>query len=97
MKRTELELPPGPNLRYVEDPYLAATDADALLILTDWTEFCELDLKRLYTLMRYPIVLDGRNLFEPKDMHELGFTYISVGRPAVYPTRDVEVAIPAGV
>jgi UDPglucose 6-dehydrogenase len=97
MKRTELELPHGPNLRYAEDPYSAATDADALLILTDWTEFCDLDLKRLYTLMRYPIVLDGRNLFEPKDMHELGFTYISVGRPAVYPTRDVDVAIPAEV
>jgi UDPglucose 6-dehydrogenase len=97
MKRTEVELPAGPNLRYAEDPYSAAADADALLVLTDWAEFGKLDLKRLYTLMRYPIVVDGRNLFDPKTMHDLGFTYISIGRPAVYPTRDVDVAVPAGV
>jgi UDPglucose 6-dehydrogenase len=97
MIRTEQKLAPGPNLRYAEDPYSAAVDADALLILTDWAEFGELDMKRLYTVMRYPIVVDGRNLFEPKVMHDLGFTYISIGRPAVYPTRDVDVALPAGV
>ena len=45
--------------------------------------------------MRYPIIVDGRNLFDPGMMHEFGFTYISVGRPAVYPARDVEVATPA--
>jgi UDPglucose 6-dehydrogenase len=97
MGRTEQKLVPGPNLRYAEDAYSAAVDADALLILTDWAEFGELDLKRLYTVMRYPIVVDGRNLFEPRAMHDLGFTYISIGRPAVYPTRDVDVALPAGV
>jgi len=47
--------------------------------------------------MRYPIVVDGRNLFDPRTMHDLGFTYISIGRPAVYPTRDVEVATSAAV
>ena len=52
MKRAELELPAGPNLKYVEDAYSAATDADALLILTDWAEFAALDLERLYTVMR---------------------------------------------
>jgi len=97
MKRTELELATGTQLRYVEDAYSAAVDADALLVLTDWSEFAHLDLKRIYTLMRYPIVVDGRNLFDPKVMHDLGFTYISVGRPAVYPTRDVDVATPAAV
>jgi UDPglucose 6-dehydrogenase len=56
-----------------------------------------LDLKRLYALMRYPIVVDGRNLFDPKTMHEQGFTYISVGRPAVNPARDVELVTRAGV
>ncbi|HEY4379393.1 MAG TPA: UDP-glucose/GDP-mannose dehydrogenase family protein [Acidobacteriaceae bacterium] len=95
VKRTEQELPAGPHLRYVTDAYAAAADADALLVLTDWSEFAALDLKRIYTIMRYPILVDGRNLFEPEAMHELGFTYISVGRPAVYPTRDVEVATPA--
>jgi UDPglucose 6-dehydrogenase len=95
MHRTEQKLPTGPQLRYVSDAYAAAVDADALLILTDWSEFATLDLKRLYTIMRYPIIVDGRNLFDPGVMHEFGFTYISVGRPAVYPARDVEVATPA--
>ena len=95
MKRAQQELAAGPQLRYSEDAYSAATDADALLVLTDWSEFAELDLKRLYTLMRYPIVVDGRNLFDPGTMHENGFTYISIGRPAVYPARDVELAAPA--
>ena len=97
MKRAAQELPAGPQLRYVSDAYAAAADADALLILTDWSEFAALDLKRIQNLMRYPIVVDGRNLFDPNMMRELGFTYISVGRPAVYPARDVEVATIASV
>jgi UDPglucose 6-dehydrogenase len=97
IKRAQQELGAGPQLRFVDDAYAAARDADALLVLTDWAEFASLDLKRLYTVMRYPIVVDGRNLFDPKVMHNHGFTYISIGRPAVYPTRDVEVAAPAGV
>jgi UDPglucose 6-dehydrogenase len=96
MKRTEQELPAGPGLTYAEDAYAAAADVDALLILTDWAEFGALDLKRLHTLMRYPIVIDGRNMFDPEVMLELGFTYISIGRPAVYPTRDLEAATSIG-
>jgi UDPglucose 6-dehydrogenase len=94
MKRAEQVLPAGTQLRYVSDAYAAAVDADALLVLTDWSEFVKLDLKRLYTSLRYPIIVDGRNLFDPGVMHEFGFTYISVGRPAIYPVRDVE-ATPA--
>jgi UDPglucose 6-dehydrogenase len=94
MKRTEQELPAGPQLRYVEDAYSAAVDTDALLILTDWSEFAALDLERLYTVMRYPIIIDGRNVFDPKVMHDHGFTYISVGRPAVYPARDADLVAP---
>jgi UDPglucose 6-dehydrogenase len=95
MKRAQQELPAAANLCYVEDAYAAATDADALLILTDWAEFADLDLKRLYTVMRYPIIVDGRNLYEPAVMLDHGFTYLSVGRPAVYPTRDVGIAASA--
>jgi UDPglucose 6-dehydrogenase len=95
-KRAQLELTASPQLRFVEDAYTAAKDADALLVLTDWAEFGALDLKRIYTVMRYPIVVDGRNLFDPKAMHDQGFTYISIGRPAVYPARDVELVTPAG-
>jgi len=88
-RRTQEELPAGPNLRYVDDAYAAAKDADALLILTDWAEFATLDLGRLNKTLRYPIIIDGRNLYDPDIMVKYGFTYLSIGRPAAYPVRDV--------
>lgn len=97
IKRAEQELPAGPQLKYADDVYAAATDADALLILTDWSEFGTLDLRRLNTVMRYPIVVDGRNMYEPQTMLDHGFTYLSVGRPAVYPAREGVAAAPATV
>jgi UDPglucose 6-dehydrogenase len=92
MKRAEEILPTGSNLRYASDPFQAAEDVDALLILTDWSEFASLDLDRLYKLLRYPIVIDGRNLYDPQVMVEHGFTYLSIGRPAANPTRDLSPA-----
>ncbi|SFS14964.1 UDPglucose 6-dehydrogenase [Granulicella pectinivorans] len=88
MERTAERLPAGPKLSYVESAYAAADDADALLILTDWAEFATLDLKRLNTTLRYPIVIDGRNLYDPHVMLENGLTYISVGRPSAIPPRE---------
>ena len=64
-QRTKEVIPPGPQMRYADDPYAAAQDADALLILNDWQEFAELDLARLHYTLRYPIVIDGRNLYDP--------------------------------
>ena len=90
MKRTEEELPAGPLLRYATSIFDAAADADALLILTDWTEFAKIDLQHLNTVLRYPIVIDGRNLYDPAIMTDHGFTYMSVGRPAAYAVRDNE-------
>ena len=88
-------LPPGAHMHYVNDPYAAAQDADALLILNDWQEFAELDLDRLHYTLRYPIVIDGRNLYEPAAMLAKGFTYLSVGRPVTQQTRDaVEQRLP---
>lgn len=84
MARTRDVLPASKSLAYVEDPYDAAKDAHALLILTDWKEFAELDLARLHQLLKFPIVIDGRNLYSPQKMAEQGFTYVSVGRPAAY-------------
>ena len=95
MRRAQQEIPTGPAIRYVADAYEAAKDVDALLILTDWSEFKELDLERLYNAMRYPIILDGRNLFEPEVMQSFGFTYISVGRPSVNPARGIDMTVPA--
>jgi UDPglucose 6-dehydrogenase len=95
MKRTEEILPGGRNLHYVSDAYAAAEDADALLILTDWAEFASLDLSQLNKTLRYPIIIDGRNLYDPNMMVKHGFTYLSVGRPAAYPVRDLSPALAA--
>lgn len=85
----------GANLRYASDVYAAASGADALVILTDWKEFAELDLARLSRTLRYPIVIDGRNLYQLQTMTEHGFTYLSVGREAVHPVRHpAAVAVP---
>jgi UDPglucose 6-dehydrogenase len=92
IKRTQEVLPAGPNLVYAADAYAAANDADALLILTDWAEFAELDLGRLNKTLRFPIVIDGRNLYDPGTMTEHGFTYLSIGRPAAYPVRTASPA-----
>ena len=92
IKRAQAELPPSAQMQYAESALDAAKNADALLVLTDWAEFAELDLRKLNSTMRYPIVIDGRNLFDPAEMAELGFTYLSVGRPTVTPVREASAA-----
>jgi UDPglucose 6-dehydrogenase len=84
MDRSRQELPPG-IVSYAQDAYSAAENADALLILTDWEEFAALDLARLRARMRYPIMIDGRNLYSPAEVAQAGFTYFSVGRPEAIP------------
>ena len=71
---------PTKGISYVAGPYEAAEDADALLILTDWKEFAALDLERLREALAYPIVIDGRNLYDPAVMAAAGFIYCSIGR-----------------
>jgi UDPglucose 6-dehydrogenase len=92
MIRAELVLPPGPNLTYMPDAYATAKDVEALLILTDWEEFARLDLQHLNRLMRYPIVIDGRNLYDPNIMLQNGITYYSVGRPTSQHVREFAAA-----
>ena len=75
----------GDSINFVESIYEAAKGADAVLVLTDWEEFCSLDLERMHELLRYPIVVDGRNLYDPEQMAARGFFYYSVGRPLVAP------------
>ncbi len=94
MERSAMELPESKYMHYVDSVETAAKNADALLILTDWQEFSQLDLRRLHEVMRYPIVVDGRNLYDPRAMLEHGFTYISIGRSAVAPVRE-NVAVSA--
>jgi UDPglucose 6-dehydrogenase len=88
MKRAELELPASAQLRYAASVDDAVKDADALLILTDWEQFARLDLDRLYAALRYPIVIDGRNLYDPRTMMQHGFTYMSIGRAATTPEHE---------
>ena len=68
------------SIQYCKDPYAVATGADALLIVTEWDEFRQLDLDRIKSLMRRPVIVDGRNIFDPKTMRERGFVYRGVGR-----------------
>jgi UDPglucose 6-dehydrogenase len=88
IERTKGVLPPSAKLSYAASAYEAAQDADAVLILTDWKEFANLDLVRLNQALRFPIVIDGRNLYKPQLMQEHGFTYVSVGRPATYQAQQ---------
>ena len=88
MSRAEGKLPHTSQMKYAQGVEEAAADADALLILTDWQEFAQLDLVRLHSLLRYPIIVDGRNLYDPQRMIDSGFTYLSVGRPSATPLRE---------
>ena len=71
------------DVEYCKNPYDAAKDADALLILTEWNEFKEMDLKKIKSIMKNPLIMDGRNMYEPEDMQKEGFSYISIGRKEV--------------
>ena len=96
MARAEEALPRSPRLAFVQSPYEAARDADALLILTDWEEFTTLDLGRISDALKRPIVIDGRNLYEPEEMARHGFMYVSVGRPEVRPQQRAANNVAAG-
>lgn len=74
----QLLFPEKENIKYFEDKYKALKDSDALLIITDWEEFKEADLNKVKKLMKLPIIIDGRNIYEKEDM--AGFEYYSVGR-----------------
>jgi UDPglucose 6-dehydrogenase len=74
------------SVTYCDSSYVAADGADAVVLLTEWNEFKLLNLERLRTVMRRPVVFDGRNLWEPERMRRLGFEYYSIGRRAVLPT-----------
>jgi UDPglucose 6-dehydrogenase len=70
-----------PDFTYCDEPYEALAGADALLILTEWPCFKELDYSRVRAIMASPIIVDGRNLLDPASLATLGFAYTGVGRP----------------
>ena len=79
MEHCKKELPEA--VHYAENAYDAAEGADAVLILTEWNQFRALELARLRDCLTQPLVIDLRNLYEPRKMAEAGFRYISIGRP----------------
>jgi UDPglucose 6-dehydrogenase len=63
-----------------KNSYEMAKDCDALMVITEWNEFKQLDLEKVKRLLKSPIIYDGRNIYDPKLMKEMGFTYRAVGR-----------------
>jgi UDPglucose 6-dehydrogenase len=80
------------EIDYANDPYEACQGADALLVLTEWRSFSELDLERVAKLLRWPMLIDGRNLFDAAAVKAAGLHYHSVGRKA----QETPVAVLAG-
>jgi UDPglucose 6-dehydrogenase len=70
--------------------YDTVAGADALAVLTEWNEFRALDLVRLKSLMRAPVICDLRNIYNPSEMAAAGFHYSSIGRPATRPSLSNE-------
>ena len=69
-----------PDIEYAADEYEAIKGADALVIITEWNQFRALDMEKVKRLLNSPKIADLRNIYEPEDMHELGFEYVGVGR-----------------
>jgi len=68
------------NVKYTQDVYEVAKGADVLCLVTEWNEFKNLNFRKIKKLMRKPIIVDGRNIYEPKKLKKLGFDYLGIGR-----------------
>ena len=68
------------DIEFTENIYDAAKDAEALVVLTEWNDFKEIDFKKLKKLMKNPVIIDSRNIYNPEQLRDLGFTYLGVGR-----------------
>jgi len=87
----EVAAPLMPNVEMCDDVYEMARECDALMVITEWNEYKQLDLARLKDLMRQPVIFDGRNIYDPAVMKRLGFDYQAMGRgfngAAVFPVN----------
>ena len=73
------------GIEYCDDAYDTLPNSDALVIITEWNVFRAMDMHRVKDLLNSPVLVDMRNIYDPETMRELGFTYVSVGRPSVRP------------
>jgi UDPglucose 6-dehydrogenase len=81
-----------PRIRIVSDPYECTRESDAVVILTEWDEFKRLDLDRIKSGLRKPLIIDLRNIYRPDEMLQRGFSYSSIGRPTVGNGQDMAPA-----
>ena len=77
------------NVTFCQSSYATLEDADALVIITEWNEFRALDLTRVKSLMKTPVMVDLRNIYDPYDMKDKGFTYRSIGRPVQNNSQEI--------
>ncbi len=68
------------NVKFFEDPYKTVEGCDALVVATEWDLFRNIDLEQVRNLLKRPVVIDGRNIYKPEAMREMGFTYCGIGR-----------------
>jgi len=78
-----------PDIRYCADPYEAAQGAAAILIVTEWDEFRQVDWKRVRSVVEHPLIVDGRNMLDSNEVIRHGFHYMSVGRPPACPGKPM--------
>ena len=88
-KRPEAILP---EITYCADAYAAAEGADAILIVTEWDEFRQMDWDRLRLAVERPLIVDGRNMLDATQLAHHGFHYVSVGRPSMMPVQSPSTA-----
>ena len=68
------------DVKFFENPYETIRDCDALVVATEWNEFRNLDMRAVKILLKNPIIVDGRNIYNPKELTDLGFKYMGIGR-----------------
>jgi UDPglucose 6-dehydrogenase len=76
----EVARPLLPNVELCKDPYEVAKESDAVIVVTEWNEFKQLDLEKVKDLLKTPVIYDGRNIYDPALMREIGFKYRAIGR-----------------
>lgn len=81
-----------PGVTYCADPYAAARGADAIALITEWSVFKTIDLTRVRQLLRHPIIVDGRNVYDPAAMATLGFRYSGIGVQSMHVTASADLA-----
>ena len=68
------------DVKFFENPYETIRDCDALIVATEWNEFRNLDMRAVKILLKNPVIIDGRNIYDPEEMRNLGFKYMGIGR-----------------